>query len=687
MNFLNTMISENVINALGWTIIHSLWQGAAVALGFALVMFFMRQYSARTRYIIGVMAMVLILAMSIVTFANLYETEAAAAAAIGPEDVLTGTIQLEKGFSLAAFFKDYFNRHLPLVVTLWMLGVLVLMLRFAGGFLYNQRIKTHHAMTLPESWQNLLQRFCRQAGIRKTVGLVESALIKVPMTIGHMKPVILMPIGLVTGMPRDQVEALLAHELAHIMRRDYLFNIIQNFIDILFFYHPGVRWTSALVRTERENCCDDIAVSLCGGSLNVARALSNIHDYRPDTLDPAMAATGGKTGSFNLLARVKRLLNPPALGSRLSEGVVGASILVIGLLTLVLSANAAATMNSGNSVGEMEPIPISTPVAAVEADKERTARAEKEEEVKQEKLRVIETELAQTREDAKKQKMKLMAFKKKLASQNRELTDEEQRIFDEMRASMKSYEETIKRLDQLLRDFSHSTKSNEAEQKRKQEEFLKKREVIKLAITRAKHQLKDQKTRETELNDEEKKKMTQLKHEIQKWEQKRRQIEEFIKSRKLAARKDKQEELEKARKKLFIEKELAQTKLSELLKKQMETKKLGKKLPDDELKRIVLLKDGLEKWEQKMKQVETMLGARVNRTRELADKLHTVFVKEMLADKLIENAEHFEVKLRLRSMHINGKKQPDTVYKKYKKIYESVSGKPLVKNKSFIIRQ
>lgn len=688
MNFLNTIISENVINALGWTILHSLWQGAAVALGFALVLFFMRRFSARTRYVMGIMAMVLILAMSVVTFANLYESEvaAAAAAAGGQEEVLTAAVQLEQGFSLTGFFKNYFNRHLPLVVTLWMLGVLVLMLRFAGGFLYNQRIKTHHTRPLAESWQNRLQRFCRQAGISKTVKLVESALIKVPMTIGHIKPVLLLPIGLVTGMPRDQVEALLAHELAHIMRKDYLFNILQNIVDILFFYHPGVRWTSAHVRAERENCCDDIAASLCGGSLNVARALTNIQDYRPGALDPAMAASGGNTGSFSLLTRVKRLLNPPAMGSRLSEGAVGASILVMALFTLVISANAATAMNNGNPMDEMAPAPVTAPAPepapAVASDEEDKLKKEKEEQENQQKLREMEIKLAKLRDDAKKKKVLLKEFKKKLAGRDGKLTDEEKRALDKMRAGLKEYEEKIKKIDQILRDQGLNTQLSKAEQKRKQEEFLKKREVLKLTQQKYKQKLKELKAREKELSDDEKKKMTVLMADMKKREQKLRQMEEYIKSREMAASKHEQKEFELARKKLMVENAMAKKKLSELFKKQAELEKQNEKLSEAEMKKLALLKAGLKEREQKMKQMEMVMRSEEKK----AEKLRVVFTKELLADKLIDNADHFEVKLRLWAMYVNGKKVPDTVYKKYKKIYEKVSGKPLMKNKSFMLR-
>ena len=304
MNIISNFISENLINALGWTLVHSLWQGAAAALGFALLMVFMRRNRSQTRYYIGVMTVLLVLAMSIVTFIGIYKSGAAGNTPTGITGTVglvdTGVTGIETNSTISAVFQSYFNRHLPLIVTVWMLGILVLVLRFAGGFIYNQRLKVHGTRPLSTPWQNSLETLCRKIGVERAVRFVESASIKVPMTIGHFKPVILFPIGLVTGLPRDQVEALIAHELAHILRRDYLVNIAQNAIDILFFYHPGVRWISSHIRTERENCCDDIAVSVSGDSLNFAKALTVIQEtadrFGVRAIEPAVAVSGRRFG-------------------------------------------------------------------------------------------------------------------------------------------------------------------------------------------------------------------------------------------------------------------------------------------------------------------------------------------------------------------------------------------------------
>ncbi|MCP4220854.1 MAG: M48 family metalloprotease [bacterium] len=338
MNLLSNIISERLINALGWTLLHSLWQGAAVAVGLLLVLFFMRRNSSQTRYYAGILALVLVVGLAGVTFIGAYGVGESSVPASGTAAIVSGTAisgTIESGTTpttLGAMFSQYFNRHLPLIVTLWMLGVLVFMLKLAGGYLYNQRLKVYQVIEVPKSWRRRMQEFCGKLNLEKPIKLMESARVKVPVAIGHLKPVILFPVGMLTGMPREQVEALLAHELAHIARKDYLVNLFQAVADVLFFYHPAVRWISNAVRSERENCCDDIAVALSGNSLAVARALTNIQESSyPDTA-PAMAAVGH---SNRLLGRVKRLLNPKRKNSGRSDGFVGVSVLTILFLFMV----------------------------------------------------------------------------------------------------------------------------------------------------------------------------------------------------------------------------------------------------------------------------------------------------------------------------------------------------------------
>src|ERR1700677_2488212 len=113
-----------------------------------------------------------------------------------------------------------------------------------------------------------------------------------------------MPGGALAGLPVDQVEALLAHELAHIWRNDYLVNLLQSVAEAVLFYHPAVWWVSEQIRAERELCCDDLAVAACGGDvLTYARALAGVESFRPAHTDTVLAANGG-----SLVSRIRRLI-------------------------------------------------------------------------------------------------------------------------------------------------------------------------------------------------------------------------------------------------------------------------------------------------------------------------------------------------------------------------------------------
>jgi bla regulator protein BlaR1 len=364
MNFAAMILPQRMIEALGWTLFHALWQGVLAALGFAVALYFTRRGSARLRYGLGLAALALILLLSLSTFWNHYAAAAPAAAlgapwiaAVVPAASLAAMPQGEpaRGRRIVAFFSDYFARHLPLLVTLWLLGVLFLTLRFTGGMLYVQRLKYRQSRPLPSPWPERLQKLAARAGLRRPLRLLESLRLNTPVVIGHLKPVLLLPAGLVTGLPADQVEALLAHELAHVMRRDYLVNVAQHLVEILFFFHPGVRWISACVRQEREHCCDDFAVELCGDPRSYARALARLQVSAAGFAEPALAAVSRPR---LLLRRITRLLAGSRLGAavrpRLAHdfraGFLSAMLLVVGLLGMLKLASAAAPAVAANEV-------------------------------------------------------------------------------------------------------------------------------------------------------------------------------------------------------------------------------------------------------------------------------------------------------------------------------------------------
>lgn len=350
MNLATWLLPQRIVEALGWTLFHSLWQGALAALGFAAVLFFSRRSGARLRYGLGLAALALVVLMSGLTFWSHYASGAAAGPAVQAGPAASAPAQPAAAPALgagprprpvAAFFGEYFSRHLPLIVTLWLLGVLFLTLRFSGEMLYAQRLKYRQVRPLPPPWPDRLRDLAARAGLKRPLRLLESLRLRTPVVIGHLKPVLLLPAGLVTGLSGVEVEALLAHELAHVMRGDYLVNVAQNLAGILYFFHPGVRWISACVSREREHCCDDFAVELCGDARGYARALARLQVGDLGFPEPALAAAG--RGQL-LLRRIARLLGGPRLAHDFREGFMSALLLVVGLLVMLKLAAAAGAV-------------------------------------------------------------------------------------------------------------------------------------------------------------------------------------------------------------------------------------------------------------------------------------------------------------------------------------------------------
>lgn len=341
MNFLYQIFSEDLIYALGWTVLHSFWQALAIGLLMAVGMMFLQQKSAKARYEMAAFSLFLVFISSLTTFLVYYDTAQAATDFI--------TVDLQEG-SVAAIIADstaltsatlesyleYFNKHIPIVVAVWFLGVCFFLLRLMGGLTYIQRLKYTNNKPVSEEWNARVAQLCKRLRLRKTVKLVESSLATVPMVIGYLKPVILMPLGTINNLSASEVDAILAHELAHVYRNDFLINIFLSVIEVLFYFNPAVWWIAANIRTERENCCDDIAIRLCGNSLVYAKALLSLQELSQTVPGYAMAFAGPKN---QLLHRIKRILSQPRTKSNMLEKFTATCLLMVTMVLFSIGAN------------------------------------------------------------------------------------------------------------------------------------------------------------------------------------------------------------------------------------------------------------------------------------------------------------------------------------------------------------
>lgn len=299
MNVLHTMVTTPFAQAVGWTILHSLWEGFVVAACLGVVIAVTK--SARVRYAAACIAMLAMLFLSGLTFVRMNKgghgippvKSAAAMSAAVRADAVAPAVKMEA------------SAYVPWLMPLWIAGVWAFALWQFGGWISLSRLRRRGVCCAAESWQCEIRRIAAQLRIARPVVLLESALAEVPMVIGHLRPVVLMPVGLMTGLSAEQIEAILLHELAHIARHDYLLNLAQRCIECLFFYHPAIWWITGVIRAERENCCDDIVVQFRGNADVYAAALATLERNRWSGRDPAMAATGG-----SLVKRIRRLIEP-----------------------------------------------------------------------------------------------------------------------------------------------------------------------------------------------------------------------------------------------------------------------------------------------------------------------------------------------------------------------------------------
>lgn len=337
MEFIHQLLPNHILQALGWTVIHSLWQAFAIAMLLAAYLLAWQKNDARKRYAAGNIALGSTLLLAVATFAYYLKKCQA-------EPELAGEIWSEEGElmgryfmeSETSWFTDYFTEHIPLIVTVWGIGLLGFMLKMLGGLIYVQQLKSRMTTPLSTEWQAYMAMLCEELGVRRPVQLLESALAKTPMALGWLKPVILLPIGAVNHLTPMQVEAILAHELAHVIRHDYLLNLLQSLVETIFYFNPAVWWVSAQVRTERENCCDDIAVRLCGNSLAYAKALVSLQELQ--TSAPALAMPFSKNKN-QLLLRIQRILQPSQNKSNVMEKLSATLLLTVAVVLLSVQAN------------------------------------------------------------------------------------------------------------------------------------------------------------------------------------------------------------------------------------------------------------------------------------------------------------------------------------------------------------
>jgi len=332
MTSLTNWISPSTMRSLGWVLLHFLWQGTALAALAAVLMSLFRR--ASRRYAVGVGTLVLMLAVPVVTFFILMPSRAAMASDssfIAHEEArAAGNLlaKLPSRTSLSSRSIDYF----PWLVEAWLLGVAFFSLRSAGGFLVLERERRKQSSRTSDRVVMLCQALQRKLGLDRTIRCYQCKRLQAPAVIGWFRPIVLLPVTALTGLSEEQLQSIIAHELAHIRHYDAFVNVFQIGVETLLFYHPAVWWLNKRIRAEREHWCDDIAVTLCGNAVEYARTLMLMEEWRSAPA-LAMAANRGP-----LTERIARLIGFKSSGDRGRRiGLAGG---VLCLTAALVSGNA-----------------------------------------------------------------------------------------------------------------------------------------------------------------------------------------------------------------------------------------------------------------------------------------------------------------------------------------------------------
>lgn len=327
------ILSGHWTDALGWMLLHSLWQSLLILFITTTCLRFISPMKSGPRYAVACAGFLLMIITSACTLFYLHSSrndmpnEVATSFVV---NISTDTNDVSAASGLLPAIARTIEPGLPLLVAIWALGFVFYALRLSGGLFHTYRLRAT-ARPLEGEWGMFLAKSGGMLGVRQLVSVAESASINAPVVIGYFKPVILLPLGMVSGLTTEQLETIFLHELAHIRRHDYLINVIQSMFETVFFFNPFVRILSNEIRKEREHCCDDVVITHHGGSKAYAYALAHLAEAKLSASGFALALADDKN---QLLNRIKRIMERSTNASGKGRIMIPLVLLFAGLLCI-----------------------------------------------------------------------------------------------------------------------------------------------------------------------------------------------------------------------------------------------------------------------------------------------------------------------------------------------------------------
>jgi bla regulator protein BlaR1 len=333
MNTLQNIFSASWADVLGWTLLHSLWQALAIVLLLYSSFRIFSQLSSQAKYTLACLGMLLTFVSSIVTFTLTYQHQRNAPIPFSNNGVAQLTaihndLISESISNPLIQLQHYIDPYISLIVLAWIVGTLCFSARLIGGYIYISKLR-QHATFVNNAWTDKLTTLAAELGIYRALTLGQSSMIDTPMVIGYIKPIILVPIGMFNGLTTAELETIFLHELAHIRRHDYIINLLQSIIEVIFFFNPFVWIISRLVRREREYCCDDTVIGKHADTRAYAHALARLEESRISTNAFALSLGGNRN---ELLNRIKRIMERSFKPKMHRDRIIPVVVLVAGLL-------------------------------------------------------------------------------------------------------------------------------------------------------------------------------------------------------------------------------------------------------------------------------------------------------------------------------------------------------------------
>ncbi len=391
-----------IISALVWTLIHSIWQFSVISLAMSVMLKLYQKEKSSKKYQIALGSMIFSFITAVVTFCLFYFDNHGQEVTIFINDIADFSSANDQKNNIILSIKSWIDQYqLPVFYT-WMIGVALFAIRFIMSIAYVEFLSGTATPIYCQDTYKAFRRVCLHYKVKENITIGESIYVKSPMILGFLKPIILFPIGIINQLDITETEAILAHELAHFVRKDIYVNIIQNLMEALLFYHPAIWWISANIRLERESCCDNLAIGYMGDNIHYARTLVKMQEIFQNNNNPILAMNFSKQESF-FSNRIKRILNMAQTRNYLKEKII-TSIVLVAILMFITKDMTGTSEKSAQKIGisDQQKNEITIVVSDTLPNKKESLRIQKKTNDKEVKLSMEDGKVTELEIDGKK---------------------------------------------------------------------------------------------------------------------------------------------------------------------------------------------------------------------------------------------------------------------------------------------